>query len=162
MTNKKDVKKASNKIVYIFFLVGLVILLLLGFIYYQMQRPNYRDLEKAFSELNIPQDWMLEDKGGVSGWKGLFCFTAGIDEACPVFGASFSKKDDIDPVDDMALIGNMIEPTRFRVIEKDYNDCNIMAEKYYCSVLTTSAGIRLHIGIRHEDGLKKLYIALNR
>ncbi len=162
MPKKKQPEKVSNKIVYIFFLVGLIVLILLGFLYYQSQRPNYRDLEKAFNQLDIPNDWQMVSKGGFSGWKGLFCFNAGIDEECPIFFAKFSKIEDIDSKQDTDLLGQIIEPTRFRVIEKNYDECNILAENYYCTVTTTSAGIKLTLSIRYEDGIKTLYVMLDR
>lgn len=162
MPKKKQPEKASNKIVYIFFLVGLIVLLLLGFLYYQSQRPNYRDLEKAFNELTIPEGWKLEKTDGVEGWKGLSCFNAGIDEACPIFFAKFTKLEDIDSKQDTDLFGQIIESTRFRVIEKNYDECNILAENYYCTVTATSAGIKLTLSIRYEDGIKTLYVMLDR
>lgn len=93
MTEAKKNKNKKNKKtpLVVLIIVCLVIVFATGLVwlYYQSQRPNFRDLEKAYNQLQIPSDWKQVSEYKVTGYKGMFCFTAGIDEACPVLIRSF-------------------------------------------------------------------------
>jgi hypothetical protein len=163
MTNKKEVKKASNKIVYIFFLVGLVILLLIGFVYYQSQRPNYRDLEKAFNELQVPEGWQEVRRYSVTGYKGLFCFTAGLDESCPVLDRAFSNgQQALDPTKDMELVRSSLDETKFTITDINNENCRLDAEKYYCSIEASDGDIGLIVAVGYSEGQKVISFNLSR
>jgi hypothetical protein len=156
MANKKEAKKASNKIVYIFFLAGLVILLLLGFIYYQMQRPNYRDLEKAFNELQVPEGWQEVSSSSNEGTWGLFCWQIEGEE-CPYkiieykidainHESIYSQLDDTSEILKSRGYGNVsIDNTK--CTEADFN-----GNKYSCKVIGTSGDIRVAISINSQAG----------
>ncbi len=97
---KKNKNKKNKKIpLVVLIIVCLVIVFATGLIwlYYQSQRPNYRDLEKAYNQLQIPSDWKQVSEYKVTGYEGMFCFTAGIDEACPKLDKTYSLNSDNNP-----------------------------------------------------------------
>jgi hypothetical protein len=163
MANKKDVKKASNKIVYIFFLVGLVILLLVGFLYYQSQRPNYRDLEKTFSELTIPEGWIEVSSSSNEGTLGLFCWQIEGEE-CPYKIVEY-KIDAINhesvysQLEDTSEILKSIGYGNVSIDNTKCTEADFTGNKYSCKVIGTSGDIRVAISINSQasDGVEGSY-----
>jgi hypothetical protein len=166
MPKKKEVSKISNKIVYIFFLVGLVILLLLGFLYYQSQRPNYRDLEKAFNELTIPEGWKEVSSSSNQGTWGLFCWQIE-GEACPYKIVEYSRPND-SVEKKIDLVQSSLRSDGYSNVKFDDNNCNqskINKNNYFCKVTAEKNGIRLAISINSQESKGKpgnyAYISLS-
>jgi hypothetical protein len=159
MANKKEAKKASNKIVYIFFLSGLVILLLLGFIYYQMQRPNFRDLEKAFSELQVPEGWQEVSSSSNEGTWGLFCWQIEGEE-CPYKTVVYKR----EPIIGYNELQNKIKQSiamleqsgyRFKQSENIYCDeLQFNNKDYLCEVSADKNGKEVTITYRSTDAMQ--------
>jgi hypothetical protein len=166
MANKKQVTKASNKIVYIFFGVGLLILLLVGFLYYQSQRPNYRDLEKAFNELTIPEGWQEVSSSSNKGAWGLFCWQIEGEE-CPYKIVNYSRgqvnrqgaidqlsiiKDELSKIGYSDTVMNLDLCTEDLIKMSDYN-CNILSSK-------NSVEVYYEINSKNPQGQKGNYSSL--
>jgi hypothetical protein len=159
MANKKEAKKASNKIVYIFFLAGLVILLLLGFIYYQMQRPNYRDLEKAFNELQVPESWQEVSSSSNKGTWGLFCWQIEGEE-CPYKTVVYKR----EPIIGYNELQNKIKQSitmleqsgyKFKQSENIYCDeLQFNNKDYLCEVSADKNGKEVTITYRSTDAMQ--------
>ncbi len=155
MANKKEVKKASNKIVYIFFFIGLFILLLVGFLYYQSQRPNYRDLEKAFSELQVPEGWQEVSSSGNKGTWGLFCWQIEGEE-CPykIVNYSRSQYNLQEVVNQLSEIKNVLNDQGYSdaVIKLDKcTDSSINNLDYYCNITASNGSIEVYYEINSKN-----------
>ena len=163
MSKKNVPKKTSNKIFIVFFLAILAVVTLVGFIYYQSQRPNFRDLEAAFNELNIPSDWQQVSETKVTGYKGLFCFNAGIDEACPIYNTVFSATtiQEIEPKQDVELIESIAQSGYFQITERDLTNCSTTSEPYFCTLLATKGNLSLKISIGYSEKKKIITIELS-
>lgn len=149
---------SRNKTV-VFILVGsFVVLVLLGFLYYQSQRPNYRDLEKEFSTLQIPADWELVSESSSKGWKGLFCFTAKIDETCPYLEVNYQNSVKLDPDSDKKLLTTLASEAGYSTSDVNYENCNLSAEKYYCILFAEKNGINARLSVSSVDNEKLLTI----
>ena len=156
MPKKKEVSKISNKIVYIFFLVGLVILLFLGFLYYQSKRPNYRDLEKAFNELTIPDGWKEVSSSSNQGTWGLFCWQIEGEE-CPYITKVYSREN----VPDYNKLQSKLEEIKQSLFQLGYksvaSDQEYCSEKqvnqndYICSIKLSKTGKSVYIAFRSSD-----------
>lgn len=71
-----------------FFVISLLILWL-----YASNKPNYRDLDKAYNKLNIPSDWQLVSQSSNKGLGGMFCSSGTTDTSpCPVLSKEFKIK----------------------------------------------------------------------
>ncbi len=155
MANKKEAKKASNKIVYIFFLAGLVILLLLGFIYYQMQRPNYRDLEKAFNELQVPEGWQEVSSSSNEGTWGLFCWQIEGEE-CPykIVNYSRSQYNLQEVVDQLSEIKNVLNDQGYSDAFINLDKCtdsSINNSDYNCNITASNGSIEVYYEINSKN-----------
>ena len=155
MANKKEAKKASNKIVYIFFLVGLVILLLVGFLYYQSQRPNYRDLEKTFSELTIPEGWIEVSSSSNEGTLGLFCWQIEGEE-CPykIVNYSRSQYNLQEVVDQLYEIKNVLNDQGYSDAVINLYKCtdpSINNSDYNCNITASNGSIEVYYEINSKN-----------
>jgi predicted negative regulator of RcsB-dependent stress response len=63
---KQFLKNRPVKILLIILAV-LAGITLVGWLYYESQRPNYNDLQKAYSQLEIPSDWKLVSQSDNKG-----------------------------------------------------------------------------------------------
>lgn len=145
---KKNTKPKSKKIILVVVGVAVAIYLVIvgvAWAYYQSQRPNYRDLEKAFNELNIPEDWQKTREYKVTGYKGLFCFNTGIDEDCPVLDTSFSRTIQNNPQKDIQLMEDVIANSGFVISNQNLNNCSNESEKYYCIVNAKKGKIKMRL-----------------
>jgi len=156
MPKKKQPEKVSNKIVYIFFLVGLIVLLLLGFLYYQSQRPNYRDLEKAFNELTIPEGWQEVSSSSNQGTWGLFCWQIE-GEACPYITKVYAREN----VSDYNKLQSRLEEIKQSLLQLGYNpvaseqeycsEIQVNQNDYICSIKLSKRGKSVYIAFRSSD-----------
>jgi hypothetical protein len=156
MANKKQVTKASNKIVYIFFGVGLLILLLVGFLYYQSQRPNYRDLEKAFNELTIPEGWQEVSSSSNKGTWGLFCWQIEGEE-CPYKIVEYQYQPGF-MADKIDLLKQTLQSQGYSSVIFDETNCTqskIDENNYFCKVTAEKNNIRLAISLNSQDSKAK-------
>jgi hypothetical protein len=148
MSKKNVPKKTSNKIFIIFFLAILAVVTLTGFIYYQSQRPNFRDLEAAFNELNIPSDWQQVSETKVTGYKGLFCFNVGIDTKCPDLAKTFTTS--TKKTNYRNIVETVITPANQSKVVK--NSCSNVLET--CSVIyKTNTNVYVTVFLVAEDGI---------
>ena len=166
MPKKKQPEKVSNKIVYIFFLVGLIVLLLLGFLYYQSQRPNYRDLEKAFNELTVPEGWQEVSSSSNQGTWGLFCWQIE-GEACPYKIVEYSRSNDTVEKKIESLQASL-QSDGYSTVNFDNSNCTqskISENNYFCKVTAEKKGIRIAISVNSQDSRGKpgnyAYISLS-
>jgi hypothetical protein len=156
MANKKEAKKASNKIVYIFFLVGVVVLLLLGFVYYQSQRPNYRDLEKAFNELQVPEGWQEVSSSSNKGTWGLFCWQIEGEE-CPYLTVVYKREPIIGYNELQKKIKQtitMLEQSGYKIKQPENIYCDepqFNNADYLCEVSAEKNSKRVSITYRSSD-----------
>jgi hypothetical protein len=83
----KSTKKSSKSglkiliigIIVFYFIAGLVI-----WGAYQNNKPNYRDLQAAYNQLNIPADWQLVSESSNKGLWGMFCVNGELNTSpCP-------------------------------------------------------------------------------
>jgi hypothetical protein len=159
MANKKQVTKASNKIVYIFFGVGLLILLLVGFLYYQSQRPNYRDLEKAFNELTIPEGWQEVSSSSNKGTWGLFCWQIEGEE-CPYKTVVYKREAILDYDELQNKIKQsitMLEKLGYTVKKAENIYCDQIQfnnSEYLCEVSAEKNGKEATVTYRSSDAMQ--------
>ncbi len=160
--NKKSASWwAKNKFIVLVVAACLVAFVLFGFLYYQSQRPNYRDLEKEFSNLQIPSNWQLVSESSSKGWMGLFCFTSGIDEACPYKDVLFSlSSDEKNSQSDIAFLSQIESTGGFSNVDKNLANCSKNVENYYCIYFAEKGKIKLRLSIDSSDENKKLTIRL--
>ena len=155
MPKKKQPEKVSNKIVYIFFLVGLIVLLLLGFLYYQSQRPNYRDLEKAFNELTVPEGWQEVSSSSNQGTLGLFCWQIE-GEACPYKIVNYSRNQDSlqGIVDQLGTVQNQMSNLGYTDISINLDRCNevlIKSSDFNCNITSTKGAVEVYYEINGKS-----------
>lgn len=145
---KKKNRPKSKKNILIGIGIALAIYLLIigaAFAYYQSQRPNFRDLEKAFNELNIPEDWQKTKVYKVTGYKGLFCFNTGIDEGCPVLDTSFDRPLQNNPQIDIQLMEDVMSNSGFVINNQNLNNCSKASKKYYCIANAKKGNIKMRL-----------------
>ena len=169
MSKKNVPKKTSNKIFIIFFLAILAVVTLTGFIYYQSQRPNFRDLEAAFNELNIPSDWQQVSESSNRGTWGLFCWQLE-GEACPYKINTYTRV----PISDYKRMEQLLTSTRseleglgYTEAEKVYQKCDeidLAQNDYQCGVGGVKNGVRLVVSYfsnSDTDSTKGNYVSVS-
>ena len=147
-------EKCSSNSIIIF-----VAVLLLGFWYYQSQRPNYRDLEKAFNALNIPSDWELIGASTQKGLIGVLCIGQDIDITCPVLTKTIRISDG-SVKDDLEFLNALIADSGFTVISQQIESCTNNSDPYYCIVFARKNDIKIRASISKNASLKELTISL--
>ena len=160
MSKKNVPKKTSNKIFIIFFLAILAVVTLTGFIYYQSQRPNFRDLEAAFNELNIPSDWQQVSESSNRGTWGLFCWQLE-GEACPYKTVVYSRKDlrNYEELQDyIAKTKKWLESEGYSTSKIDNQYCSddlFNNDDYLCAIAGQKNSQIINVTLRSTDANQK-------
>jgi hypothetical protein len=154
---KQFLKNRPVKILLIILAV-LAGIALVGWLYYESKRPNYNDLQKAYSRLEIPSDWKLTKEYSVTGYRKMFCFTAGIDEACPVLNKTYENafNTNKDPVADISLARKIIDSGGFTITEERLSRCNNESDIYYCEFIGSKGSIKINMTIGVDEKSKNL------
>jgi hypothetical protein len=142
---------SRNKTV-VFILAGsFLVLILLGFLYYQSQHPNYRDLEKEFNTLQIPSDWQLTKSKSNEGALGLFCLQ-NVGEECPYlineYSSSFISRKEMKETAEL-IVGKPVS-------EGDINSAGcpvevILEQKYNCEFFVLNNNILVTVTFSDTD-----------
>lgn len=139
-----------NKTIVLVTAIGMVLVIVAIFAFYQSQRPNYRDLEREFQSLNIPANWKLESNSSNKGFLGLACFQiAG--EQCPYIVTDYlvpESRNRADIEETFAKISSTNSESK--LLEDDgygskCSDSDIEAGNYYCRRVYDQGGIYLKI-----------------
>lgn len=133
-----------------------------GWLYYESQRPNYNDLQKAYNQLEIPSDWKLTKEFSVTGYKGMFCFNAGIDEACPVLNKTYDNlgNPNKEPANDVSLARKILSNGGFTITEERLSRCNNESDIYYCEFIGSKGSIKINMTIGVDEKSKNLTLSL--
>ena len=160
-SSKKSRNAASNK-KSIFITAGIfVVFLLLGFWYYQSRRPNYRDLEKAYSELQIPADWTLENSSSNKGTLGLFCWQLE-GEACPYLNNQYANKSVITDENQQKISQGLLG-TKYNFV-KVFNKESCKVTDGSCGYIYVNKNIQAVVSFKskNENGQQKINISLSK
>ena len=169
---KKNTKPKSKKKILVVVGVAVAIYLVIvgvAWAYYQSQRPNYRDLEKAFNELNIPEDWQEVSSSKNSGTWGLFCWQIE-GEACPYKITTYSREtatnyDDIKTR--VAYIEQQLVNLGYDNASNVYQKCSredFINNDYHCGVGGVKDGTRLVVSLfsnNEKNSLKGNYASIS-
>lgn len=165
--SKKTSKPSSSKKSLLIFGCIIVAFLLLGFWYYQSQRPNYRDLENEFSSLNIPSDWTQVSSSSNNGTLGLFCWQIE-GETCPYLLKEFSAPTKFG----LATIDQLKKEMRQQITNLGYNqiesyekctEANFENNDFTCSVAGKKNGKKIYVAATAQSasGNKGNYIVIS-
>lgn len=169
--NKKNQPKSKKNILIGIGIALAIYLLIIGaaFAYYQSQRPNFRDLEKAFNELNIPEDWQQVSSSQNSGTWGLFCWQLE-GEACPYKITTYTRGvannyDDIKTrVDNIELqLVNLGYDKALNVYQKCTQE-DFFNNDYNCGAGGVKDGTRLVVSLfsnNEKNSLKGNYASIS-
>lgn len=146
---KEKIHKTSKK-TYIRLGIIIFVVLLLGWLYYQSQRPNYRDLERTYAKLQIPENWEMTGDNSVRDKWGLFCGFDSIDRACPYLSRFFA------PPDGSGLqeqVEGLMKSTNLSVKE---NLC--MDSTKSCSVIFVDGRVEIEVFFEASEGIAEKVI----
>lgn len=155
---KKNTKPKSKKKILVVVGVAVAIYLVIvgvAWAYYQSQRPNYRDLEKAFNELNIPEDWQEVSSSKNEGTWGLFCWQIE-GETCPYLTQVFSRTNQTQDNIDILLneVKNNFINSGYTIKSFSNEKCRaeyISSIEYSCSIIAAKNNIEVYYDVRGSD-----------
>ncbi len=123
-----------------------------GWLYYESQRPNYNDLQKAYNQLEIPSDWKLVSQSDNKGTWGKFCWQIG-GESCPYLQAEF-KRNPVTSQSEVSKIimdiGDTLSAQSYTVNTNSYQKCSekeFNEQTYTCSISGVKNGIEVYYSI---------------
>jgi hypothetical protein len=140
------------------FLIAAAVLIILIALFFTWQfyanRPNYRDLKKEYSKLVIPSNWVLESRNDEKGVAGLFCW--GIDNSsCPNISSQYNSKDAPNPVDDKALLNNIVKNLGYEPKIEVNNNCVVSSTNYSCSARGVKNNYAIVVSVGFENNINK-------
>lgn len=112
-TEKLPFSYQSGEFIFKFILSFVVIVTILFIISLFTNRPNYRDLNHIYGQLQIPGDWTINEQHNETGAWGLACLDIG-DVTCPAIYSSFSKEGSFEKQKQLASISKVatsLKPT---------------------------------------------------
>lgn len=146
---------SRNKKLIVVASIVLLAVVLLSFLFYQSQRPNYRDLEKEFSKLQIPGDWTLVQSDDKKGLGGRSCIGVASDVSCPILQRIYTTS----KTTDMSVPFNLLAPEGYTLQSKecfnppDNTSCKYVYfnNTYSLSFYSYSSQKNLMISVVFED-----------
>lgn len=139
------------------FMIGLgIIVLLFGISFlllYTTNRPNYRDIKKAYSKLQIPSDWKLVSERADNGVWGLFCWKDAKSN-CPNLAAEYTTAQirNKSSVEAMTILNSVVSGAGYKLDKVDANniyctDLKIKNNDHFCFVSASIDKIMIHISL---------------
>lgn len=158
--NKKATE--NNRSVLNTFLIVVGVFILFGALFltwqYFKNKPNYRDLKKEYSKMQIPSDWQLVGESSNKGTWGLFCWQLEGSECPHIIYEYKSGMITKTASNIMNELEQMITKQGYVIEKDDYGlrctEKNINNENYSCFVVGSREKIVVSVGLysKNADG----------
>jgi hypothetical protein len=133
----------------------VLVVLLFGWLYFA-NKPNYRDLQKEFNQLNIPADWELVSESSNKGVLGMFCWQIEGEE-CPysIYEYSVSENISSNPEKIFETLYSILSSGGFRQEDNSYglkcSESDIKSGNYLCYVVGLKNKVELSVTISDKS-----------